>query len=311
MKNSIIKFLFVVSIALISLEGNAQQDPHFTQYMYNMSVVNPAYALDKEGLLRTGLIYRNQWAGMEGAPETINVFAQTPLSKRVELGVTIVHDEIGDIEKENNITANFAYVLPVSETSKLSLGIKGGVNFFDADLTSLSTPQQGTDPAMRDMNEAFPVFGVGAYWFGENYYVGLSAPNLLTSKHIEENEGLVGFGEENVHFYLTGGYVFDINEDFKVKPAFMLRGVQDAPLSFDVTANVLLYKRLEAGVAYRFNDAVSGLVNFRVTPDLRVGYAYDYTTSILGDYNDGSHEIMVLFDLDILSRGYNKSPRFF
>ncbi|MFD0977739.1 PorP/SprF family type IX secretion system membrane protein [Salinimicrobium gaetbulicola] len=311
MKNSIIKFLFVVSIALLSFEGNAQQDPHFTQYMYNMSVVNPAYALDQEGLLRTGLIYRNQWAGMEGAPETINVFAQTPLSKRVELGVTIVHDEIGDIEKENNITANFAYVLPVTETAKLSLGIKGGVNFFDADLTSLSTPQQGTDPAMRDMNEAFPVFGVGAYWFEDNYYIGLSAPNLLTSKHIEENEGLVGIGEENVHFYLTGGYVFDINEDFKVKPAFMLRGVQDAPLSLDVTANVLLYNRLEAGVAYRLDDAVSGLVNFRVTPDLRVGYAYDYTTSVLGDYNDGSHEIMILFDLDILSRGYNKSPRFF
>lgn len=311
MKNSIIKFLFIVSIALISFEGTAQQDPHFTQYMYNMGVVNPAYALDKEGLLRTGLIYRNQWVGMEGAPETINVFAQTALSKRVELGVSIVHDEIGDIEKENNITANFAYVLPVSETAKLSLGIKGGVNFFDADLTSLSTPQQGTDPAMRDMNEAFPVFGVGAYWFEDNYYIGLSAPNLLTSKHIEENEGLVGIGEENVHFYLTGGYVFDINEDFKVKPAFMLRGVQDAPLSLDVTANVLLYNRLEAGVAYRLDDAISGLVNFRVTPDLRIGYAYDYTTSILGDYNDGSHEIMVLFDLDILSRGYNKSPRFF
>lgn len=311
MKNSIIKFIFIVSITLISIESNAQQDPHFTQYMYNMSVVNPAYALDKEGLLRTGLIYRNQWAGMEGAPETINVFAQTPLSKRVELGVTIVHDEIGDIEKENNITANFAYVLPVSETSKLSFGIKGGVNFFDADLTSLSTPQETNDPAMRDMSEAFPVFGVGAYWFGDNYYLGLSAPNLLTSKHIEENEGIVGIGEENVHFYLTGGYVFEINEDFKLKPAFMLRGVQDAPLSFDVTANVLLYKRLEAGVAYRLKDAVSGLVNFRVTPDLRIGYAYDYTTSLLGDYNNGSHEIMVLFDLDILSRGYNKSPRFF
>ena len=139
----------------------------------------------------------------------------------------------------------------------------------------------------------------------------MSAPNLLTSKHIEDNDGQVGIGEEEIHYYLTGGYVFDINEDLKLKPAFMLRGVQDAPLSFDITANILLYKRLEAGIAYRLDDAVSGLVNFRVTPDLRVGYAYDYTTSELGDYTDGTHEIMVLFDIDILSRGYNKSPRFF
>lgn len=311
MKNSIIKSLFIVSIALLSLEGNAQQDPHFTQYMYNMSVLNPAYALDKEGLLRTGVLYRKQWAGMDGGPETVNVFAQTPLSKRVELGLSIVHDEIGGIEKENNITANFAYVLPVTETGKLSLGLKGGVNFFDANLTGLTTPDGGSDPAMQDMNETSPVFGIGAYWFEENYYVGLSAPNLIKSKHVEDNDGIVGVGEEEIHFYLTGGYVFDINEDLKLKPAFMLRGVQDAPLSFDLTANVLLYKRLEAGVAYRLNDAVSGLVNFRVTPDLRVGYAYDYTTSDLGEYNDGTHEIMVLFDIDILSRGYNKSPRFF
>lgn len=310
MRNSIIKFLFIVSIALLSIEGNAQQEPHFTQYMYNMSVLNPAYALDKEGLLRTGLIYRNQWVGMKGGPETVNVFAQTPLSKRVELGLSIIHDEIGDIEKENNLTFNFAYVLPASETAKLSLGIKAGANFFDANLEGLSTPQPGSDPAIRNMSEASPVFGIGAYWFEDNYYIGLSAPNLLRSKHVENDEGLV-VGEENIHFYLTGGYVFDINENFKLKPAFMLRGVQDAPLSVDITANVLLYKRLEAGVAYRLDDAVSGLVNFRVTPDLRIGYAYDYTTSKLGDYNDGTHEIMVLFDVDILSRGYNKSPRFF
>lgn len=178
MRNSIIKFLFIVSIALLSTEGHAQQDPHFTQYMYNMSVLNPAYALDKEGLLRTGAIYRKQWAGIKGGPETVNVFAQTPLSKRVEIGFSIVHDEVGDIEKENNLTANFAYVLPLSETGKLSLGIKGGVNFFDANLTGLSTPDPGSDPAMRDMSEASPVFGVGAYWFEENYYIGLSAPNL-------------------------------------------------------------------------------------------------------------------------------------
>ncbi|MEG9328658.1 type IX secretion system membrane protein, PorP/SprF family [Salinimicrobium catena] len=311
MRNSIIKLLFIVSIALLSTEGNAQQDPHFTQYMYNMGVINPAYALDEEGLFRTGAIYRNQWVGMEGGPETATVFAQTALARRVELGINIMHDQVGDIVKESHLSANFAYVFPVSDNSKLSLGLKGGVNFFDADLAGLRTPEQGVDPAMENISETFPNFGVGAYWFGKNYYVGLSAPNLITSKHIENADGRAGLGEENIHYFLTGGYVFDLNDDLKLKPAFMVRGVQDAPLSVDITANALLYDRLEAGIGYRLGDALSGLVNFRVTPDLRIGYAYDYTLSNLGDYNDGTHEIMILFDMDVFSRGFDKSPRFF
>ena len=312
MRNSIIKFLTIVSIALISFEGNAQQDPQFTQYMYNMSVINPAYAIDDLGMLKVGGLYRNQWAGMEGAPETANFFAHTGFTERLEAGLSIVHDEIGGIVKENNLYADVAYVLPVSETSKLSFGVKAGVTFFDADLSQLNTTEAG-DPAMQNISEVFPNFGVGAYWFGENYYLGLSAPNIFTAKHLENETGLARLGEENIHYFLTGGYVFELNPNFKLKPAFMVRAVEGAPLSADITANVLLYNRFEAGVAYRFDETVSGLVNFRVTPELRIGYAYDYTTGNLGDFNDGTHEIMVLFDLDLLglSKGYNVSPRFF
>lgn len=312
MRNSFIKIFTVACIALFSLKGNAQQDPMYTQYMYNMSVINPAYAIDDLGMLNVGGLYRNQWAGMDGAPETANFFAHTGLTERLEVGLSIVHDEIGDIVKENNLYADVAYVLPVTETSKLSFGVKAGVTFFDADLTRLQTNQPGDD-AMQNISEAFPNFGVGAYWFGDKYYVGLSAPNIFTSKHLENETGLARLGEENIHYFLTGGYVFDLNPNLKLKPAFMARAVEGAPLSVDVTANVLLYNRFEAGVAYRFDQTVSGLVNFRVTPELRIGYAYDYTTGNLGDFNDGTHEIMVLFDLDLLglSKGYNVSPRFF
>lgn len=312
MRNSVIKFLTIVSITLLSLEGNAQQDPMYTQYMYNMSVVNPAYALDDLGILQIGGIYRNQWAGIEGAPETANFFAHTGLSDRLEAGISIVHDEIGGIVKENNLYADVAYVLPMTETTKLSFGVKGGVTFFDANLTALTTTDPN-DPAMQNISEVFPNFGIGAYLFGEKYYVGVSAPNVFTSKHLENETGLARLGKENIHYFLTGGYVFDLNPNLKLKPAFMMRAVTGAPLSVDITANFLLYDRFEAGIAYRLDAAVSGLVNFRVTPELRIGYAYDYTTSNLGDYNDGTHEIMVLFDLDLLglSQGYNKSPRFF
>ena len=312
MKNNITKFLIFTGIILISFEGMSQQDPLYTQYMYNMSVLNPAYATDDPGMLKMGGLYRSQWVGIDGAPSTANFFAHTPLSERVEVGLSIIHDEIGDWVKENNITADFAYVLPLTETSKLSLGIKGGLSTFNSNISGL-TVNQLNDPAFQDINEIFPVVGVGAYFFGEKYYVGLSAPNLLTSKHLENQQGLRTLGEENTHFFVTGGYVFDINEDFKLKPAFMARGVQGAPLSVDITANVLMFNRLEAGIGYRFGDAVTGLVNFAVTPQIRVGYAYDRTTSNLGDYNDGTHEFLLLFDLDILglSKGYDKSPRFF
>ncbi|WP_417886001.1 type IX secretion system membrane protein PorP/SprF [Zunongwangia sp.] len=309
MKNTITKYLILAGILLISIKGIAQQDPVFTQYMYNMSVVNPAYATDDPGMLRLGGIYRSQWAGVEGAPNTVNFFAHTPISERIEVGLTVVHDEIGDgWQKENNITADFAYIIPVGPSSKLSFGVKAGVTTFDQNTKNIDQ----SDFAFENISDSYPAFGAGVYWFGENYYLGLSTPNFFTAKHIDRDD-IEGFGKEQIHGYLTGGYVFDLSSDVKLKPAFMARAVENSPVSVDVTANVLLYDRLEAGLGYRFDESVTGMVNFKITPQLRVGYAYDYTTTDFRNYNDGSHEIMVLFDLDLfgLKKGYDKSPRFF
>lgn len=310
MKKTITKYLIFAGIILFSIKGMSQQDPLFTQYMYNMSVINPAYATDDPGMLDMGGIYRAQWVDVEGAPRTLNFFAHTPISERVELGLTVVHDEIGGWVKENNITADFAYVIPASETTKLSFGAKAGLSTFDANLAGLDL-NDPNDPAFENQNEIFPVFGVGAFWFGDKHYFGVSAPNLFTSKHIENDQGLQRLGREEVHYYVTGGYVFGLSDNFKLKPSFMARGVQGSPLSVDVNANVLLYDRLEAGVGYRFDESITGLLNFRVTPALRIGYSYDYPTYDLSD--EGSHEIMLLFDLDLfgLNKGYDKSPRFF
>ena len=310
MKKIITKYLLFAGIILFSIKGMAQQDPLFTQYMYNMSVVNPAYATDDPGMLNLGAIYRMQWTDVDGAPRTLNFFAHTPVSERVELGITVVHDEIGDVEKTNNITADFAYVIPTGDNTKLSFGAKAGLTTFDANLAGLSVNDPG-DAAFQNISEVFPVFGVGAFWFGDKHYLGVSAPNLLTADHLDDSQLLRDKGSEEIHYYLTGGYVFDITENFKLKPSTMVRGVEGSPLSVDVNANALLYDRFEAGVGYRFDKSVTGLVNFQVTPGLRIGYAYDYPTYDLSD--DGSHEIMLLFDLDLfgLKKGYDKSPRFF
>lgn len=314
MKNNILKYFTLVIIALVASNGYAQQDPQFTQYMYNMSVLNPAYATENTDILSLGGLYRAQWVGLEGAPTTGTFFAHKPISKRVELGISIIHDEIGDVVKEDNIFADFAYVFPISENTKLSFGVKAGVTFFNTNFNGFQYSSPIIDPAFQNISEIFPNIGAGTYLFGKNYYVGFSAPNLLTTKHLENQAGITTTGVEAIHYFLTGGYVFKFSDNLKFKPAFMAKAVSGAPISLDVTANVLLNNLFEVGLGYRKDDSVSGLVNFYVTPTLRIGYSYDYTLSNLSNFNSGSHEIFLLFDLDLgnlSGKGYDKSPRFF
>ena len=310
------KIAAIIGLILVSFQGNAQQDPQFTQYMYNMSVMNPAYATANESILNLGGLYRTQWVGIEGAPKTGTFFAHTPINEKIEGGISFTNDNLGDVVQENNIYADFAYILPVGLEGNLSFGLKAGVTLFDANFDgfNLQSGNVSTDIAFNEnISKAFPNLGIGAFYFTDKYYVGLSAPNMLTTKHLETENGIKATGVESIHYFLTGGYVFDINQDLKLKPAFMAKSVSGAPISLDVTVNVLINKKLEAGLGYRVDDAFSGLVGFRITPELRVGYAYDFTTSNLSTYNSGSHEIFILFDVDLFGfkGGYDRSPRFF
>ncbi len=295
--------------------AQAQQDPQFTHYMYNMSVINPAYATDTDGVMNIGGLYRTQWVGAVGAPKTATFFAHTPIANRVEAGISFVNDAIGDVVNENNIYADVAYVIPVSDKAKLSLGVKGGVTLFKTDFSGFQLTDEAADFAFANTpSDVFPNVGAGAFYFGDNYYLGLSVPNLLRTKHLESKNGIKTTGVEATHFFFTGGYVFELTPSLKFKPAFMAKGVSGAPVSVDVTANFLINNFVELGAGYRVSDSFSGLVNFYVTPSLRIGYSYDCTTSNLGKYNSGSHEIFLLFDLDfsgLKSKGYDKSPRFF
>jgi type IX secretion system PorP/SprF family membrane protein len=308
-------YIVLIVFMLASLLAKAQQDPQFTHYMYNMSVINPAYATDNEGVINLGGLYRTQWVGVVGAPKTGTVFAHAPIAKRVEVGLSVVSDAIGNVVHENNIYADVAYVIPLSETQKLSFGVKAGITLFDADFNGFKYTDATPDQAFADnINRSFPNVGAGAFYFGENYYLGFSAPNLLTTKHLESKNGLKTTGVEEIHYFFTGGYIFDLSESIRFKPAFMTKAVTGAPLSMDLTANFLFNNQFELGAGYRINDAVSGLVAFSITPTLRIGYAYDYTLTNLGDFNSGSHEVFLLFDLDtsnLKAKGYEKSPRFF
>lgn len=315
MKRRAIQYLVLIGIFLMPALAHAQQDPQFTHYMYNMNVINPAYATDAEGVINIGGLYRTQWVGAVGAPKTATVFVHSPIAKRVEMGISFVNDDIGDVVKENNIYLDVAYVIPVSENNKISFGVKGGATFFNTDFGGFKyTDEQFDEAFAQNISKTFPNVGAGTYFFSDRYYIGFSVPNLLTTKHIERKDGIQTTGVENIHYFLTGGYVFDLSSSLKFKPAFMAKGVSDAPLAFDLTTNFLINERLELGAGYRFDDSVSGLAGFYITPTLRIGYSYDYTLSNLGNYNSGTHEIFLLFDLDrsnMSGKGYEKSPRFF
>lgn len=308
-------FLFLVSTLLFTKFIYAQQDAQFTQYMYNMSAVNPAYATDDSDVINIGGLYRAQWVGSVGGPKTGNFFVHTPFSKKVELGLSVINDNIGDVVNETNAYVDFAYLLRLGK-NKLSLGLKGGLTFFETNFNGFQFTDNTFDPAFADnISRVFPNVGVGMYYFSDTYYVGLSAPNLLQTKHLSNTDGIYATGVEDIHYFFTGGYVFELSDNLKLKPAFVAKAVTGAPVSIDFTTNLLINDVFELGVAYRFEDSFSGLANFRVLPDLRIGYAYDHTLSNLGRFNSGSHEIMILFDISKKGKkniqGYDKSPRFF
>ena len=308
------KIYIQLIVLFVSVTAWSQQDAQYTQYMYNMSVINPAYTTNDLGTLNLGGIHRSQWVGVNGSPKTSSIFAHAPIDEKIEVGFSLVNDNVGDgVVKENNLFADFAYKLDFEESGRLSFGLKAGVSFFNVDFTNFQLESGGvfTDPDFAEnINESFFNVGAGIYYNTDKFYVGLSVPNFLAARHLEQDNGQYQ-GTELAHWFFTGGYVFDINEQFKLKPAFMTKAVKGAPVTVDITANVLFNEKFELGVGYRIDDSVSGLMNFRATPELRIGYAYDHTTSNLGPFSSGSHEVIILYDLNILKKGFDKSPRFF
>lgn len=299
-------FLLILILILGFQDLSAQQDPQYTQYMYNMNVVNPAYAGSKESLSLTAL-YRKQWSGLDGAPETITFSAHSPVGERVGLGLSAIKDELGPI-RETNVYIDFSYTLRLGDQARLALGLKAGATFHDVGLSGLEL-QDPNDPFFsQDINNIYPNIGAGAFFYTDNFYLGVSVPNFLNSVHLDENA--LKYGSETQHFFATTGYVFNISDSFKLKPSVMVKSAFEAPLSFDANLNALFFDRFELGVSYRLDDSFSGLVGFQVTENIRIGYAYDHVVSDLNVVAPASHEVILSFDL-FFNRRVLRSPRFF
>jgi type IX secretion system PorP/SprF family membrane protein len=303
------KLYFIAVLALAVTELRAQQDPHYTQYMYNMSVMNPAYAGSKESI-SGGLLFRKQWVEIEDAPTTGTFFIHSPVGRNVGLGLSVISDKIGPVE-ENNVYADFSYTLNLGGEHKLAFGLKGGLTMHKIDFNTIypTLPDLGDDVfGQGNPNKTFLNVGSGVFYYTDKYYLAFSVPNMLKTKYLDFDGRQ--YGTEELHYFLTGGYVFDINPNLKFKPFAMVKSSLNAPTSFDVSANFLLFDKLELGATYRVEDSFGAMVNFAITPSLRLGYAYDHIVSDLDVVTPASHEFMLLFDLNFPKK-VSRSPRYF
>ncbi|GAA3576481.1 type IX secretion system membrane protein PorP/SprF [Snuella lapsa] len=283
----------------------AQQDPQYTHYMYNTMSVNPAYAGQREVFSVTAL-YRTQWVGIEGAPDTQTLGIHGPLrNKKIGLGLSIINDKLGP-SSEVYAEANMSYTIPFNDRfTKLSFGIKAGVHHLGIDWSKGQF--QKPDLVFEENLDLWaPMIGAGIYVHSRKWYLGFSVPNFMTTEHYDDYVQSVA--AERLHYFLIGGYVFYLSDNLKLKPAFLVKAVSGAPLIADVSANLLIIDKITAGLAWRWDDSVSALVGFQITDNLLIGYSYDLTTTKLGNYNLGTHEILLRFEL---SKRRMLSPRFF
>ena len=292
---------------LMSTVSYSQQDAQYTQYMYNTINVNPAYA-GSRGVMSIFGLYRTQWVGLDGAPVTSAFSVNSPIENtNLGVGLSFVNDRIGPTV-ENTVSADLSYTIQTSETYKLSFGIKGTANLFNLDPTKLN-PMNQNDPLLQNLKNNFsPNVGAGVYFHSNKSYLGVSVPNFFETKRYSDN--VVAVYKERMNMYFIGGYVFELSPSLKFKPAFLTKMVQGAPLQLDVSGNFLINDKFMLGAAWRWSAAMSFMAGFQITDGLYVGYGYDLETTKLANYNSGSHEIFLRFEL-FKRQSRIVSPRFF
>lgn len=305
------KKLLLITGAFLLLVSNrlySQQEPMFTHYMFNTMSMNPAYAGTRNALSLTGLT-RYQWVGIDGAPRTYNISVHTPVSsKQIGLGFTLITDQIGPLSN-TYFTINYAYRLKINEEWTLSLGLKAGFNNFYLGLSDVDVNDITDENFGSDTRKLFsPNAGVGAHLYNKEFYFGFAAPKLFETKIDAGNTDEVNLRR---HYFITSGYLFNINPELKMKPSFAAKIVEGAPLSVDLTALMVYQDRFYIGPSYRFGDAIAVIMDIQLTRQLVIGYSFDYSVTSMASYNKGSHEILLSYDLDGFLNKKVKSPRYF
>ncbi len=290
---------FIILLGLVAFSSYAQQDAQFTQYMYNTININPAYA-GSRGVLSIFGLHRTQWVGLDGAPTTNSFSINTPVNNsNIGLGLSVINDRIGPSD-ENTISADVSYSIKTSETFKLSFGVKGTANLLNIDFNKVSKYNPYDNLAQFNIDNKFsPNVGAGIYYHSNKTYVGFSVPNFLETEHYNKSSTSPSnsVASERMHYHFIAGHVFDLSETIKFKPAVLTKLVQGTPLQVDASANFLFNDKFVLGAAYRWDAAASLMTGFQVNKSWFIGYSYDMETTKLANYNSGSHEIFLRFEL--------------
>ena len=308
------KIILILVLTLGSYSINAQQAPMYTHYMNNTLVINPGYAGSRDALTVTAL-HRSQWVDFKGAPLTQTLTMHSPLrNEHVGVGLSLMNDKIGPTNN-TSLFVDYAYILMLNEKSKLAFGLSAGVNIFRASLSTLDLDQQN-DPLFQSNinNRVKPNFGLGAYYYRESFYAGISVPYLIQNsysvKNLANESTLIE--KEQRHYYFITGAMINISENLAFKPTAFVKVTPAAPIQGDFTASFIIMKKLLVGAMVRTGDAFGGLVGLDITEQLHLGYSYDWSYGLkTSRYNQGSHELMLRYDFIFSSKKQIHSPRNF
>lgn len=305
-----IRWVMLVAVLALSATARAQQQPMYSQYMFNMLNINPAYA-GSRGVGTVTALYRNQWVGMEGAPKTASVGFDMPVqNKRIGLGFQLYDDQLG-IERTTGFNASYAFRIQLAESGTLSLGLQAGLLNYQANFSKVRTFQLNDPTFSQNLNGFLPAAAAGIYYNSDRFYIGLSTPALLKTKIRYDNTGDVASASgRDLHLYLASGFVVNLNQDLVLKPSLLVKAVSGAPIEYDLNANCWIQNTIALGLSYRTGDAVVGMAELQLNKQLRLGYAYDKTISSLNTYHTGTHELMLRYEFGSTS-GKVASPRYF
>jgi type IX secretion system PorP/SprF family membrane protein len=304
---------FYILVMLLCIRASVvvgQQTPMYSQYMFNMLNINPAYAGNR-AVNSVNVLYRYQWAGFDGSPRTTVIsWDKRENQSNVGYGIQLYNDQLG-IESTTGVQGFYSYRIPF-ENSSLTFGLSGGLLNYTARYNDVSLVDQG-DPAFGMVQSVWlPTFGFGVLYSKKTWYAGFSIPALLKTKDIYDDaySNIASTGASH-HYFLTGGYVFNASDVLKIKPSILVKLMDGAPVQADFNVNAWWQNKLGLGLSYRTGDALVGMAEIQITPQIRIGYAYDYTLSALSMFNQGTHEIMLRYEFDLHKTLDFLSPRYY
>ena len=288
----------------------AQQEPVYTQYMNNLMSVNPAYT-GVRGVGNAALISRKQWLGIDEAPFSTSLTVALPLdSLHVGLGLDFLYD-YADPVATTGLFFDYSYRIKATENSQISFGLKGGFNYLYANLLDLYRHDEYDEYILQhpDYSVFMPNFGVGIYWFSDQFYAGLAVPRLLQNKYIKDESSIEAASREERHYFLHGAYMFDLSPNLVFKPGITTIMVAGAPVTADFDFSFLLRDMITLGAMYRISDGVGGYVQLQYN-NLKFGFSYDYAHTRLSQFNTGTFEIMIRYDFRTKASQIFPLPRF-